>query len=106
MVELFVDAIKNKLKISVQYYSIEDNRILERICAPLDYGPSRRSKNKNDRFHLWDYESGGKNHVLSLNPDQIKNIILLKEEFNPAEIITWDTHKNPWFISRDWGKYS
>ena len=87
-------------------FSKEDNNIIKRKCAPLDYGPSRRAKNKVDRFHFWDYESDKKQHVLSLIPDQVKDIELLKEQFDPGEIIKWDTKNSPWFIKRDWGEFS
>jgi len=69
----------------------------------MDYGPSRRTKNKSDRYHLWDYESDTKNHVLSLLPEQVKNMEFTNDEFSPADFITWSTSR---FISRNWGEYS
>lgn len=69
----------------------------------MDYGPSRRAKDKSDRFHLWDYESDKNNHVLSLLPSQIIEIRALDESFEPSEFITWNCNC---FFSRDWGKYS
>lgn len=69
----------------------------------MDYGPSRRAKDKSDRFHLWDYESDKKNHVLSLLPSQIIEIRSLDESFEPSEFITWNCN---WFYPRDWGEYS
>jgi hypothetical protein len=72
----------------------------------MDYGPSRRAKQKNDRFHFWDYDSDTQKHTLSLNPEQISNLQVLDDTFEPAEFITWDITKSPWFISRDWGPYS
>ncbi|WP_305404625.1 hypothetical protein [Photobacterium leiognathi] len=99
----FIDSIHAKTKINLTFYSKEDGCKLTRICAPMDFGPSRRAHNKNDRFHLWDYESDKKNHVLSLLPDQIVIMEFLNDEFCPSEFITWQTN---WFIPRDWGIYS
>jgi hypothetical protein len=99
----FIQAIHAQRKVRVTFYSKEDRSLLVRMCAPMDYGSSRRAKRKNDRFHLWDYESDTGEHVLSLNPEQVKDIQVLDECFNPAEFITWDTN---WIVPRDWGPYS
>jgi hypothetical protein len=76
------------------------------MCAALDFGVSRRAKDGLDRYHLWNYESEGKNHVLSLTPDQVVRIEATEDGFDPAEFITWDTKRSPWFIPRNWGIYS
>ena len=105
-IDEFIQAIRDKKKVRLAFYSKEDEGLLVRKCAPMDYGPSRRAKQKNDRFHLWDYESDTQNHTLSLNPEQISDLKVLDEVFDPSEFITWDTTESPWFIQRDWGKYS
>ncbi len=64
---------------------------------------SRRAKRKNDRFHLWDYDSDTRSHTLSLNPEQIIELVILNEHFDPAEFVTWSPN---WFISRNWGTFS
>lgn len=103
MKETFLESILTKKKVMLTFYSKEDQQPLTRKCAPMDYGPSRRAKDKSDRFHLWDYESDKKNHVLSLLPSQIIEIRALDESFEPSEFITWNCN---WFFPRDWGKYS
>jgi len=103
MHEDFINAIRGKNKVKLTFYSKEDNSVLKRTCAPMDYGPSRRSHDKSDRYHLWDYDSDQDWHTLSLLPEQIVSIDVLDETFDPAEFITWDTE---WFIARDWGDYS
>jgi len=100
---LFINAIKEKRKIRVTFFSKEDRTNITRICAPMDYGPSTRAKEKNDRYHMWDYDSDTAKHTLSLPPEQIVKIELLQDVFNPSEFITWNTN---WFISRDWGVFS
>jgi hypothetical protein len=102
----FRAAIHSRKKILIRFYSKEDKCVLQRICAPLDFGPSRHAKQKNNRYHSWDFTSDKKRHVLSLNPEQIISIEVLHETFEPAEFITWDTKKSKWSIQRDWGKYS
>lgn len=99
----FIQAIHSEQKVSFSFFSKEDGHILTRKCAPMDFGPSRRAKNKADRYHLWDYESDTKSHTLSLLPNQVQNIIVLDEKFNPSEFVSWEPD---WFIVRDWGIYS
>lgn len=99
----FIQAIHEKQKVQLSFYSKEDGHTLTRKCAPMDFGPSRRAKNKSDRYHLWDYESDTKNHVLSLFPDQVQDITVLDENFDPSEFVAWEPN---WFVPRDWGAYS
>jgi len=102
----FIQAIHDKKKIELHFFSKEDGIIIVRKCAPMDFGPSRSAKIKTDRYHLWDYESAEKQHNLPLLPNQIKEIIILNEYFDPVEFITWDTATSPWFVPRDWGQFS
>ncbi len=104
--DAFIQAIRDTRKVRVTFFSKEDARNLVRICAPMDYGPSRRAKDKSDRFHLWDYDSDAKIHVLSLLPNQIVGIETLQDTFDPVEFVTWNTAKSPWFVTRDWGAFS
>jgi len=106
MKDEFIAAIWAKQTVRLHFYSKEDGGVLARKCAPMDYGPSRRATEKNNRYHLWDYESDTRVHTLSLNPDQIQSIEVLNEEFDPSSFVTWDLVKSPWFVSRDWGNYS
>ena len=106
MEEQFINAIHARRKIRLTFYSKEDVGVLIRTCAPMDFGPSRRAKEKNNRFHVWDYDSDTRTHTLSLNPEQIVSIEVLEENFEPSEFITWDTSKSTWFVKRDWGLYS
>jgi hypothetical protein len=103
MEKQFIDAIHSLNKVRITFHSKEDGVPLSRVCAPMDFGPSRRAHNKEDRFHSWDYESDQKNHVLSLLPNQIISIEVLGENFHPSEFVTWQPN---WFVTRDWGAYS
>lgn len=99
----FIKAIHDNKKVRVTFFSKQDNNILVRTCAPMDYGPKSNAHDKSNRFHLWDYDSDSTQHTLSLLPIQIKKIETLQEEFNPAEFVTWKTN---WIIKRNWGIYS
>ncbi|MBA3441282.1 MAG: hypothetical protein H0T92_15565 [Pyrinomonadaceae bacterium] len=102
----FIDSIHSKTKLSVTFYGKEDGKERTRVCAPMDFGPSRRAKDQSDRYHLWDYDSTARTHTLNLLPEQIARIEVLDEKFDPAEFVTWDTRKSTWFVDRNWGIYS
>jgi hypothetical protein len=100
----FIAAIHAKTKIKLSFFSKKDGQIITRMCAPMDFGPSRRNiKDKSDRYHLWDYESESENHVLSLLPNQVSNMVFTYVEFDPSEFVSWRTN---WFIQRNWGMFS
>ncbi len=103
MLDNFIAAIHSRNRIRLTFFSKEDGQQLMRLCAPMDYGPSRRAANKADRYHFWDYESDAAQHTLSLLPHQIVRLDVLEEGFDPSEFVTWPPK---WFVARDWGAYS
>ncbi|MDH5928002.1 hypothetical protein L8S13_16930 [Vibrio lentus] len=102
-IDSFIKSIHEKNKIRLTFFSKEDSRQITRLCAPMDFGPSRRTKNQDNRFHLWDYESDQRNHVLSLLPNQVVAMEFLDAQFCPTEFVTWKTN---WIVVRNWGKHS
>lgn len=102
--DVFIAALEAQKKLRLTFFSKEDGHQLIRTCAPMDYGPSRRARDKSDRYHLWDYDSDEGRHTLSLLGDQISSIEALDEDFEPAEFVTWSPVE--WFYPRDWGLYS
>jgi hypothetical protein len=80
----FIEAIKEKKKISVRYYSHADSGVLDRICAPMNYGPGDLHDGLN-RYWFWDYASNTGVHALGLMPKQIEDLQVLGELFDPAE---------------------
>jgi len=102
----FIKAIHAKQKVRITFNSKEDQRVLVRLCAPLDYGPSRTAKDQSDRFHMWDFESDSKVHPLSLKPGQIIKMEITDEVFVPKDCIKWKFIPFSWFVKRDWGSYS
>ncbi|MBB5407241.1 hypothetical protein HDG34_001164 [Paraburkholderia sp. HC6.4b] len=99
----FIAAIHSKNRILLTFYSKEDGSQLVRTCAPMDYGPGSRTKNRDDRFHSWDYDSDTSQHVLSLLPNQVLRIEILNVTFDPGEFVTWPPN---WIVARNWGAYS
>lgn len=104
----FIAAIRAKRKLSVTFHSKEDGASITRVCAPMDYGPSRRFKDGIDRFHVWDYfpDGGKKPHPIPIEPSQVISLVVLDENFDPAEFVSWSTTQSPWHIPRDWGQHS
>lgn len=103
--DIFIRGIDGRTKVTLTFLKADGEQAV-RTCAPADFGISRRAKDGLNRYYLWDYDSEGKNHILSLVPERIIRIEATEEVFSPAEFVTWDTRKSPWFIPREWGVYS
>jgi hypothetical protein len=93
----FIDAINEKKKVRVRFYSKADNGVLDRVCAPMDYGLGNAAADKLNRYWLWDYTSNTGTHILGLAPQEIVDLQVLGEVFDPAEFgaTPW-----PWSIPR------
>lgn len=99
----FIAAIHGRRMLRVTFTATGDGAVRTRRCAPMDFGPSRRSTDRRDRYHFWDYDSPDGSHTLSLFPEQIGMMEVMPDEFDPADFVTW----NPdWFVPRDWGSFS
>lgn len=101
----FVRAIKDRRKIRL-IYSSEDDDIQAKLSAPMDYHPDRRATDKSDCYYFWDFEEGDNGAPLILEPDKIISMNLDKRTFDPSDFVTWDVKELPWFLKRDWGKFS
>ena len=96
----FIDAIHAKKKVWVRFYSKADSDVLDRVCAPMDYGPGGEIMDGLNRYWIWDYTSESGAHALSLVSQEIVDLRVLGEEFDPALLGNAPT---PWSIPRDWG---
>jgi hypothetical protein len=96
----FVEAINEKKKVWVRYYSTADSGVLERVCAPMDYGPGGEIPDGLNRYWLWDATSDTGVHTLGLLPQQIVELQVLGEVFDPAD---FGGRPSPWSIPRDSG---
>jgi hypothetical protein len=95
----FLEAIHAKKKVCVRFYSKADNGLLDRVCAPLDYGPGDNFKDGMNRYWLWDYTKDPGSPTLGLGPQQIVDLQMLGDSFDPASL---DFHPAEWSIPRDW----
>jgi hypothetical protein len=94
--ERFLQAMHDKHMVRITFYSEADKRTFIRVCAPLDYGPGKGSKDRSDRFHVWAEETVSGAHILNLKPELVSRVDVLNEEFDPGDYV--------WFMSRDWGQ--
>lgn len=97
----FAEAIYNRKLVQLQFRS-KDSQVLVRKCVPLDLAPSRKGIIKLFKFHFWDLDSKSP-HVLSIEPNQIIELNVTEEHFQPEQIVTWNTSTSPWCLKRDWG---
>jgi len=99
----FIEAIQEKRKVSVRFYSKPDSGLLDRVCAPMDYGPGDGMQDGLNRYWLWDYAANTDSHVLGLVPQQIVELQVLGEVFDPAE---FGVRPSPWSIPREWSVHA
>ncbi len=96
---LFVEAILENKKVKVQYYSAPDSGVVDRTGAPLDYGPGAAGKAGDgmNRYWLLEYSNTSEARVVGLVPDQIVDLKVLGETFDPAAlgVAAW-----PWAVAR------
>lgn len=85
--EQFLKAIQQHRKVAVQFYSAADSGVLDRVCAPLDYGPGPDSQDGLNRYWVWDYAGRENARRLGLVPQQIVDLRVLGEEFDPAPLV-------------------
>jgi hypothetical protein len=103
--DVFINGIHTKTKVAPTFLKTDGERV-NRVCAAMDFGVSRRAKDCVDRYHFWDYDGESRSHVLSLTPDRVITMQATESRFEPAEFVSWDTRKSPWLTPRDWGLYS
>jgi len=102
----FIQAIHEKIKLRITFFSSKDGQYITRVCAPMDYAPGRNIHDRDKRYWVWDYDSDTGRHTLPLKAERIKTMVVLEDHFDPDEFVTWSTHTKPWAVSRDWGHHS
>ena len=95
----FIEAIREKKKVSLRFYSKADSGVIDLVCAPLDYGSGAGIPDGVNRYSLWDYTSNNGSHILSFLPEQILDLSVLGGVFDPAE---FGVPTLAWSIPRDW----
>ena len=96
----FIEAIKEKKKVCLRFYSKADSGVIDLVCAPMDYGPGAGIQDGVNRYWLWDYTSNTGSPTLGLLPKQVLDLRVLGEVFDPAQIEVTSPHRS---IPRDWG---
>lgn len=82
----FIGAVQDKKKVYVRFYSKPDSGVLDRVCAPMDYGPGENLDGLN-RYWLWDYANEMGANTIGLVPQQILDLQVLGDVFDPSEFI-------------------
>jgi hypothetical protein len=95
----FIEAIKQKNKVCLRFYSKADSGVIDLVCAPMDYGPGAENQDGVNRYWLWDYTSNTGSPTLGLLPEQVLDLRVLGEVFDPA---AFDVLPGAWSIPRDW----
>jgi hypothetical protein len=98
----FLKSINEKLIIKLTFNSVGKG-VLIRRCIPFDLGPSRRFRDKSQRYHFFVLDGPNGSHNLSVLPMQIVKFELTNIHFEPSKYIKW---KPKWFVKRNWGVYS
>ena len=99
----FIEAIKQKNKVCLRFYSKADRGVIDLVCAPMDYGPGAGIQDGVNRYWLWDYTSNTGSPTLGLLPEQVLDLRVLGEVFDPAG---FGVLPPAWSIPRDWGSPS
>lgn len=99
----FLEAINEKKKVRVRLYSVADTGVVDRVCAPMDYGPGAANEDGLNRYWLWDYSRNPGSQAAGLLPQEIVDLQVLGEAFDPAQ---FDPRPAQWFTPRDWGSQS
>jgi len=96
----FIKAIQDRKKVCVQFFSRPDNAVLDRVCAPVDYGPGTGPADGLNRYVFLNYTDKTGAPLLSLVPQQITALQVLGDTFDPSAIPSPVT---PWSVPREWG---
>ena len=96
----FIGAITAKKMIRVRFHAGRNQGIIDRICAPLDYGPATKSPVVPNRYWIWDTSRADASaRPLGLLQEQILSVNVLEQTFDPAAF--GDVHR-AWSVPRSW----
>jgi hypothetical protein len=95
----FLNAIAERNLIRIEFYSKPDMGVIDRECAPLDYGPEAGVEGGQNRYWIWDYADSTGANPLGLVPEQIVSVQVMGKSFVPHEL---RLGPRKWFIPREW----
>jgi hypothetical protein len=96
----FIEAIQQCKRVRVRFYSVADSAILDQEYVPLDYGQGASPTNLAKRYWLKaPATSRGPAEILGLSSQQIVDLHVTGETFDPAEQgpAEWT-----WSVAREW----
>lgn len=82
----FIQAVKDRRKVILTWFSGEYNLNLTKLCVPLQYSPSGGGED-SECYYLWDSEGDVGERALFLPPSQIMYMELSDDTFQPDEYI-------------------
>ena len=82
----FIEAIKEKNKVCLRFFSKADTGVIDLVCAPLGYEPGSNASDDVNRYWFWDYSSNTGSQTLGLLPEQVLDVRILGEQFDPADL--------------------
>jgi hypothetical protein len=91
----FIEAIKEKNKVCLRFYSTADSGVIDLVCAPMDYGPGADARDGVNRYWFWDYSSNTGSRTLGLLPEQVLDLRILGQLFDPADFNAAPTNVLP-----------
>ena len=87
----FIQAIQDRKKVRVRFYSKAGNGMSEKVCAPLEYGPGGGVRDGLHRYWIWDQAT------LGLLPQQIVDLKTMGDELDAAQLPTATEGSSPAF---------
>jgi hypothetical protein len=83
----FNQAVQEEKKVWVKFYSTVDARVIVRKFTPLAYGQGSGFEDGLNRYWLWDYSGATGLHAVGMLPQQIVELSVLGDLFDPAELM-------------------
>ncbi len=84
--DVFTQAVKNRKKVILTYFSGQQFLYLTRLCVPVQFCASEEEKDFKC-YYFWDLEADVGERLLALKPSQITYMELSDESFDPADYI-------------------
>jgi hypothetical protein len=91
----FIEAIQHKNQVRIRFYSAADSGVLDRVCAPLDYGPGPVTSDGLNRYWILDCAATPTPEPIGLVPQQILDLHVLGSTVDAA---VTELHRWTWSI--------
>ena len=90
--DIFIQAVKDRKKVILTYFSGFQNLYLTRLCVPIHFSPSGSEDNNTDCYYFWDSEADVGERLLALTPSDIAYMELSDDIFDPNDYIIPEIH--------------